>query len=71
MFRQAESPIALTTFALDRCAMADLPTDSARARWAQFSRFRGTIQQGPVKRQETQIVQSCNTLDDFLPGFRP
>ena len=23
MFRQAESPIALTTFALDRCAMAD------------------------------------------------
>ena len=34
-----------------------------------FSRFRGTVQQGPVQRQETQIVQSCNTLDDFLPGF--
>ena len=36
-----------------------------------FSRFRGTVQQGPVQRQETQIVQSCTTLDDFLPGFRP
>ena len=22
-----------------------------------FSRFRGTVQQGPVQRQETQIVQ--------------
>ena len=34
-----------------------------------FSRFRGTVQQGPVQRQETQIVQSWLTLDDFLPGF--
>ena len=34
-----------------------------------FPRFRGTVQQGPVQRQETQIVQSCNTLDDFLPSF--
>ena len=24
-----------------------------------FSRFRGTVQQDPVARQETQIVQSC------------
>ena len=24
-----------------------------------FSRSRGTVQQGPVQRQETQIVQSC------------
>ena len=24
-----------------------------------FSRFRGTVQQGPVQRQETQIVQPC------------
>ena len=32
----------------------------------------GTVQQDPVQRQETQIVQSsCKTLDDFLPGFRP
>ena len=36
-----------------------------------FSRFRGTVQQGPVHRQETQIVQSWLTLRDFLPGFRP
>ena len=35
-----------------------------------FSRYRGTVQQGPAQRQETQIVQSCKTLDDFLPGFR-
>ena len=38
---------------------------------ARLSRFRATIQQGPVQRQETRIVQSCKTLDDFLPGFRP
>ena len=36
-----------------------------------FSRFRDTVQQGPVLRQETQIVQPRKTLDDFLPGFRP
>ena len=34
-----------------------------------FSRFRSTVQQDPVKQQETQIVQSCMTLGDLLPGF--
>ncbi len=34
-----------------------------------FSRFRDTVQQGPAQLQETQIVQSCTVLDDFLPGF--
>ena len=34
-----------------------------------FSRFHGTVQQDPPKPQETQIVQSCITLDDFLPEF--
>ena len=24
-----------------------------------FSRFRGTVQQGPIQRQEAQIVQPC------------
>ena len=38
---------------------------------ARFSRLRGTVQQSPVKRQETQIVRSDKTLDDFLPRFRP
>ena len=32
-----------------------------------FSRFRGTVRQGPVKRQERQIVQSRLNLRDFLP----
>ena len=36
-----------------------------------FSRFCGTVQQGLAQRQETQIVQSGLTLDDFLPRFRP
>ena len=36
-----------------------------------ISRFRGSVQQHPVQRQNTQIVQSCMTLDDFMPGFRP
>ena len=56
-----------------------LPGPSAKrrsGRWrsrhsTRFSRFSGTVQQGPVQPQETQIVQSCKTLDDFLPGFRP
>ena len=43
------------------------PIPAVRAR---FSRSRGTVQQGPVQRQETQIVQPCNQLADFLPGFR-
>ena len=34
---------------------------------SRFSRFRSTVQQGPVQRQKTQIVQSCMILDDFLP----
>ena len=34
-----------------------------------FPRYRRTVQQGPTQRQETQIVQSCLTLDHFLPGF--
>jgi len=29
------------------------------ANQVQFSRFGGTVQQGPVERQETQIVQPC------------
>ena len=32
-----------------------------------FFRLRGPVQQGPVHRQETQIVQPRMTLDDFLP----
>jgi len=32
-------------------------------------RYRDTVQPGPAQRQKAQIVQSCNTLDDFLPGF--
>ena len=33
------------------------------------SRFQATIQEGPVQRQKTQIVQSCMTLEGFLPVF--
>jgi len=36
-----------------------------------FYRFPAPVQQGPVQRQETQIVQPCKQLDDFLPGFGP
>ena len=32
-----------------------------------FSRSRGTVQQSPVQRQETQIVQSQCDLRDLLP----
>ena len=45
--------------------------EAARARESRHSgavsRLHGTVQQGPVQRQKTQIVQSCMTLDDFLP----
>ena len=36
-----------------------------------FSRYLSTT--GPItaSRQERPIVQSCKTLDDFLPGFTP
>ena len=37
-------------------------------------RFSGHVRKAEPdrsQRQETQIVQSCMTLDDFLPGFRP
>jgi len=40
------------------------------ANQVRISRFRGSVQQGPVERQEAQIVRPCKTLDDFLPGFR-
>ena len=36
-----------------------------------FSRCRGMMESGVTQRQETQIVQSCIQLDDFLPGFGP
>lgn len=42
--------------------MRGVPADQDR-----FPRFRGTVQQGPVQWQETQIVQSWLTLDDFPP----
>jgi len=32
-----------------------------------FSRFRGTVQQGPVQRQDWQIVQSQLDLRYLLP----
>ena len=34
-----------------------------------FSRSHGTVKEDSAQRQETQIVQSCTTLEDFLPGF--
>ena len=44
--------------------------DSARARESRYSDpffpLRNTMQQGPVKRQQTQIVQSQLNLRDFL-----
>jgi len=35
-----------------------------------FPRFFWTAGADAVQRQEAQIVQSCNTLDDSLPGLR-
>ena len=35
-----------------------------------FSAFAARSSTVRLHRQETQIVQSCMTLDDFLPGFR-
>ena len=32
-----------------------------------FSRHRDTMEPSTIERQEAQIVQSCMTLDDFLP----
>ena len=34
-----------------------------------LSRCRDMIESVTAQRQETQIVQSCMTLDDFLTGF--
>ena len=34
-----------------------------------FPRHFSFVRSGTPHRQETQIVQSCVTLDDFLPGF--
>ena len=42
---------------------------AAPAIQVRFSRPRGTVQPIPVERRETQIVQPCMTLDEFLPGF--
>ncbi len=36
-----------------------------------LSRCRDMIESVTAQRQETQIVQFCMTLDDFLPGFTP
>ena len=36
-----------------------------------FSRYFSAAGADVAQRQEAQIVQSCNTLDDFLPGFGP
>ena len=36
-----------------------------------FSRYLSTTGPITVSRQERQIVQSCKTLDDSLPGFTP
>ena len=47
-------------------ASADDPGGSPAIQ-VRFSRFRGTVQQGPVRRQETQIVQSWLDLRDLLP----
>ena len=45
-------------------------TGGSPAIQVRLSRFRGTVQQGPLQRPETQIGQPRKTLDDFLPGFR-
>ena len=37
------------------------------ANQTRFSRFRGTVQRGPVQQQETQIVQPRLNLDYSLP----
>ena len=34
-----------------------------------LSRYRHTVESDAVQRQGQQIVQSCMTLEDFLPGF--
>lgn len=61
---------ALASVATD-LVTASKPADWIPANQVRFSRFRGSVQQDPVQWQEAQIVQSCKTLADFLPGFRP
>ena len=46
---------------------ADAGGGASPAISVRFSRFRGTVQQDPVQRQETQIVQSQFDLRDLLP----
>ena len=56
----------------DRLDLRAIPGSSETpAIQVRFSRFCGTVHSGPAQRQETQIVQSRMTLDDFLPRFRP
>ena len=45
----------------------DMTTPAIPAKRFRFSRFRGTVQQGPVQWQEWQIVQSQFDLRDLLP----
>ncbi len=45
----------------------DLEGERDSRQSSRFSRFRGTVQQGPARRQETQIVQSQLDLYDFPP----
>ena len=49
-----------------------LAEEAARARESRHSRPTFPLSRhGPARRQETQIVQPCKTLGDFLPGFWP
>ena len=50
---------------LDSASKSAVVTPAIEVR---FSRFGDSVQQDPVQRQEAQIVRSCMTLDDFLPG---
>ena len=74
---QVGSLICLDDMASQQSSQGGLPGTLAKrlrgcgspAIQVRFSRSHGTIQQSPIRRQKTQIVQSCKTLDDFLPGF--
>ena len=80
MFGRADAEDALRT-ACVRAGLSDLDRRLDRwATWAQIAlripairlgipRYRRSARPDPFKRQEAQIVQSCKTLDDFLPGF--
>ena len=80
MFGRADAEDALRT-ACVRAGLSDLDRRLDRwATWAQIAlripairfgtpRYRRSAKPDPFKRQAAQIVQSCKTLDDFLPGF--